>query len=88
MAVINIPYRQGMVAKVDGKKVKVEKVNYMMTGIPVSAHAKEIQLTYRPPHFITLIIISIFSVGLSFMFSRWCRQHYQKRKSEKVEKAN
>ncbi len=88
MAVINIPYRLGMSAKVDGKKVKVEKVNYMMTGVPVSAHAKEIQLTYRPPYFITMIIISIFSVGLSFMFSRWCRQHYQKRKSEKVEKAN
>ena len=82
MAVINIPYRQGMTAMVDGHAVTPQKVNGMMTGIKIGLHAKQIDIHYRPPYFITMVVLSIISSIISFIYSRWY-QHKQSRKSEK-----
>lgn len=41
IASINIPYREGMQAYVDGHRIKPMKVNYMMTGVPVNSSAKK-----------------------------------------------
>lgn len=70
MAVINIPYRQGMQATVDGEKVPVQKVNYFMIGIPVDQAAQHIQITYRPPYFIWMIGVSVVSLILSVLYCR------------------
>src|SRR5699024_150 len=65
IAMINIPYRDGMVAYVDHKKVKPKKVNYMMTGVPVTKQDSEIIIKYRPKYWFTMIIISVISILIS-----------------------
>ncbi|WP_409327832.1 YfhO family protein [Staphylococcus pseudoxylosus] len=64
IASINIPYRNGMTAYIDGKKVKPFKVNYMMTGVAVNRDTSQIILKYRPKYWYTMIIISaIFTLS-------------------------
>lgn len=82
VAVINIPYRKGMTAIVDGHAVTPHKVNGMMTGIKIGPHAKQIVIHYRPPYFNTMVVLSIISIISSIIYSRWY-QHKQSRKSEK-----
>ncbi|MDT3995681.1 YfhO family protein, partial [Mammaliicoccus fleurettii] len=69
-AVINIPYRNGMRAKVDGEKTPVQKVNHIMTAVDVDKQDRHIELSYTPPYFKTMIIISILFIGLSIIFTR------------------
>ena len=68
MAQINIPYRQGMTAFVDGKKVTPQKVNYFMTGVPVRSNNDTIIIKYKPPFWFTMIIISLVSIVISVIF--------------------
>ena len=70
MASINIPYRDGMRAYVDGERVNPVKVNYMMTGVPVNASAKTITIKYQPPYWNTMIFISLISMMISFIVVR------------------
>lgn len=70
MAVINIPYRNGMAATVDNKEVQVEKVNHIMTGVNVSKNSKHIKIQYKPPFFKTMIFVSIISIILSCLYTR------------------
>ncbi|MFQ3726354.1 YfhO family protein [Staphylococcus equorum] len=69
IASINIPYRKGMTAYVDGKKVKPLKVNYMMTGVPVNKDSSEITIKYKPQYWYTMIALSVISIILSVV---WC----------------
>ena len=41
-----------------------------MTAIPVNKGQEIIRLTYTPPHFYLLIVISIIGVVLSMIFAR------------------
>ena len=68
IAQINIPYRQGMTAYVDGKKATPQKVNYFMTGVPVHSNNDTIIIKYKPPFWYTMIIISLVSVVISVIF--------------------
>lgn len=68
VASINIPYRKGMQAYVDGQPAKIQKVNYMMTGVPVDKNAKQIVIKYQPPYWNTMIFISLMSMILSAIF--------------------
>ena len=77
IATINIPYRDGMVAYVDHKKVKPKKVNYMMTGVPVTKQDSEIIIKYRPKYWFTMIIISVISILISIF---WCLKKKSKLK--------
>lgn len=71
IATINIPYREGMTAYVDNKKIKPLNVNYMMTGVPVSKDSKEIIIKYRPKYWYTVTAISIiFIIGSLSWFMR------------------
>ena len=76
---INIPYREGMQAYVDGHRIKPMKVNYMMTGVPVNSSAKII-IKYQPPYWNTMILISLISIVISVVFVRFVNT-----KKEKVE---
>lgn len=82
MMVLNIPYRKGMKATVDGHSIAPEKVNYFMTGIPVDRQAKNVEITYRPPYFFTMIMISLISAFSAFWFSKYIYKKNIKRKSE------
>lgn len=72
IAAINIPYRKGMHAYVDGAPAKVQKVNYMMTGVSVNKNAKQIVIKYQPPYWNTMIITSLISMLLSAIFIKNC----------------
>ena len=48
LATINIPYRAGMRAYIDGRQVNIHKVNYMMTGVPVNKNDQTIIIKYQP----------------------------------------
>lgn len=82
MMVLNAPYRKGMKAQVDGHPVTPQRVNYFMIGIPVDAQAKHIEITYRPPWFFTMIILSFIFALLSYLFSKYIYLKINKRKSE------
>lgn len=71
VASINIPYRKGMQAYVDGQPAKIQKVNYMMTGVPVDKNAKQIVIKYQPPYWNTMIFISLMSMILSAIFVKF-----------------
>ena len=71
IASINIPYREGMQAYVDGQHIKPMKVNYMMTGVPVNSSAKKIIIKYQPPYWNTMILISLISIIVSVVFVRF-----------------
>lgn len=72
-AVINIPYRKGLYAYVDGEEAEVNAVNHVMTGIDVDKNAKHIEIKYKPPYFNTMLAISIISIILSILFIRKVR---------------
>lgn len=81
IAAINIPYRKGMHAYVDGAPAKVQKVNYMMTGVSVNKNAKQIVIKYQPPYWNTMIITSLISMLLSAIFIK--NGNLKKRKMRK-----
>lgn len=68
--IMPIPYAKGMKATIDGHAVDVKKANGIMTAIPVNKGQEIIRLTYTPPHFYLLIVISIIGVVLSMIFAR------------------
>ncbi|PTH19891.1 YfhO family protein [Staphylococcus auricularis] len=70
MAAVNIPYRKGMTAYIDGNKIEPTRVNYMMTGVPVKQDTRTITIKYRPPYWYTMIIVSMISIILSIWFVR------------------
>lgn len=81
IAAINIPYRKGMHAYVDGAPAKVQRVNYMMTGVSVNKNAKQIVIKYQPPYWNTMIITSLISMLLSAIFIK--NYNLKKRKMRK-----
>ena len=71
LATINIPYRAGMRAYIDGRQVNVHKVNYMMTGIPVNKNDHTIIIKYQPPYWKTMIFISFITIIISMIYIRY-----------------
>lgn len=41
-----------------------------MTGIDIEQQDKDIEITYHPPYFKTMILVSIVSIILSIVFTR------------------
>ena len=61
-------YADGMKATVNGRHEDVKKVNGIMTAIPVNKGDTHIRLTYTPPHWHLLFIMSILGIFLSIAF--------------------
>lgn len=61
---LNIPYKNGWIAKVDGKKVDLLKVNGIFTGIELEQGSHSLELRYITPGLILGGIISIASLVL------------------------
>ncbi|WP_180548760.1 YfhO family protein [Staphylococcus haemolyticus] len=67
-------YANGMHAKVDGKEIPVHQANGIMTAISVNKGDKVIKLTYTPPQFYLLAIMSFIGVIGSILFSLWVKK--------------
>ncbi|MBO0927393.1 YfhO family protein [Staphylococcus sp. 30400_3112M30941] len=72
--ILPMTYTKGMHAKSGNQKLKVEQVNGVMTGIKVPKNVTKIQLSYTPPYYYSLIIISIFGIICSIIFTRWIKR--------------
>ena len=59
-----------MKAKAGNQSITVKQANGIMTAIPAKAGKSTIRLTYTPPHFYLLIILSIIGILLSIIFAR------------------
>lgn len=60
--VTSIPYDKGWRAKIDGKKVAVEKMNYAFVGIPLEQGKQTVELTYYPPYWPYVVWLSLMSL--------------------------
>ncbi|AXZ23607.1 YfhO family protein [Staphylococcus warneri] len=74
--VMPIPYAKGMKASIDDHAVEVKKANGIMTAIPVKKGQELIRLTYTPPHFYLLIVISIAGIIISMIFARSIKKNH------------
>lgn len=70
---LSIPYDEGWSAKVDGKKVNVEKLGGFI-GLPIDKGEHSVSLTYYPRGFISGSIISILSLISFLTFYLWRRK--------------
>lgn len=68
-------YAKGMHAMANGKLLKVQQGNGIMTTIPVKEGQTKIKLSYTPPYFYLLITVSCIGIILSILFT-----YYVKRK--------
>ena len=73
--VLPMVYAEGMHAMANGKPLKVQQGNGIMTTIPVKEGQTKIKLSYTPPYFYLLITVSCIGIILSILFT-----HYVKRK--------
>lgn len=58
---IPVPYEKGWSAQINGKRADVLRANYSFISIPIEAGDNEITLTYMPPYFIEMIVLSILT---------------------------
>lgn len=75
--VLPMPYTTGLTAYVDGKERPVEAVNYLMTGVDVKQHDKQVIIRYTPPYLkwgLVIMLIGLLSTAL------WLQRIYQKTK--------
>ena len=84
IATINIPYRSGMKAFVDGEQENVYKANGMMTAVPVEKNAKTIVIKYQPPLWNTMIFVSILSIIISWLFIKYIYPKKRKKRTHSV----
>ena len=62
-AVMPLPYRDGMKAKVDGETKEIIDANYHSAiAIPIDSDSKEIVITYKPPYWMIGIIGTILGI--------------------------
>lgn len=67
---VPITYRDGMRAYVDGKKVDVERANYIMSAVKVDDNTKTVEFRYTPPYFYLMVAISLLGIILSVLYTR------------------
>ena len=68
--VTSMPYKEGYRAEVDGKEVKVEKVNTTFAGFPLEAGEHDIEITYCAPGFWAGTAISLLSFGIAIIVNK------------------
>ena len=64
LLVLSIPYQNGWSAYVDGKKVSLQKVNYMYMGLDLKAGNHTIELKYELPGIRISIMITVISIAI------------------------
>ncbi|WJP98669.1 YfhO family protein [Macrococcus bovicus] len=57
-----IIYRDGLTARIDGKKAPVERGNYLQAVVKVPADARVVEFKYIPPYFYLTVLISMLSL--------------------------
>ncbi len=64
-----IVYRDGLTATVDGRRVPVERANYLMSAVKVASDNHEVTFKYTPPYFYWMLLLSLISLLLSIVYS-------------------
>jgi uncharacterized membrane protein YfhO len=70
-------YYPGWVARVNGKRVEIRRVDGALRGIPVSAGMNQVELEYAPLNFRVGAAISLFTLAclLGGWFCTWKREN-------------
>lgn len=63
-----VTYRDGLTAKIDGKKVHVERANYLMSAVKIPAGNHEVTFKYTPPYFYWMVFLSLLSLIISIIY--------------------
>ena len=73
--VLPMVYAEGMHAMANGKPLKVQQGNGIMTTIPVKEGQTKIKLSYTPPYFYLLITVSCIGIILSILFTHYVKEN-------------
>lgn len=73
--VTSIPYDKGWRAKINGKKVAVEKMNYAFVGIPLEQGKQTVELTYYPPYWPYVVWLSLMSLIVLIAIRIYRKKH-------------
>ncbi len=82
LAFFSVPYDHGWTAFVNGKEVKIEKVNVGFMAIPISAGHSEIEFRYSTPGIYTGLTITCISTFIFIVYLIICAATKKKRQSE------
>lgn len=70
-AVTPMQYKNGMSAYIDGQKTSIERGNYLMTAVKVKSGTRNVVITYKPPYFEFMCLISMVSlIGMFFLIRK------------------
>lgn len=75
--ILPMTYAEGMHAKANHQPLEVKQANGIMTAIKANKGTEKIELSYTPPHFYLLIVISIIGVILSIGFAWLIHRRYK-----------
>jgi hypothetical protein len=73
LLVVSQPFYAGWQARVDGEEVPVERVDYLLQGVPVAPGPQRVELTYRAsslPAIVTLAVLALCAAALVLLWRR------------------
>jgi len=73
LLVVSQPFYAGWQARVEGVKVPVERVDYLLQGIPVGPGPQRVDLTFRAstlPAVVSLAVLVLCAAALAFFWRR------------------
>lgn len=74
--VLPIPYRDGLKAYVDHQPRRVEKVNGIMTMVPVHKGESNVHVTYQLPHLWLYLGFTLIGLLGAFIYRAFIRKHH------------
>lgn len=66
--VLPITYREGLKAKIDGKRVDIFSANYIHSAVNIKKGKHDIEISYLPPYFSTMVLLSLISLALTIFY--------------------
>ena len=73
-------YPDGWVARIDGKKADIIRVNYVLRGLVIPSGEHKVVFSFEPPGYQTANIVSFASSFLLILFGLWVAVKFYKRK--------
>jgi phosphotransferase system glucose/maltose/N-acetylglucosamine-specific IIC component len=75
---VSIPYDEGFTVKVNGKKVKAEKVFGDFYSIPLTNGLNKIEMVYFPAGFISGLIMAVFGLAICILLAVFSKKEKSK----------
>ena len=86
MLVFAIPYSDGFIAYIDGKKTELVKADSMYMGVELKKGKHSIVLTYRTSYLIPGMVLTVAGLGVFLLIMTYNRRSEKKRERGKQKK--